>query len=261
MSTLVRNVLERFRTRGWRRAALYAVYRFDDAFQLWRLGIRSAMNETSVSAGKEELGLNNPDCSPLNPTESFHSFHAVMKRFVNPCDTDVFLDYGSGLGRVLLMAATFPFRRIVGVEYSQELNDTAAKIIRRVRGRLKCRDIELVTADAAQYELPPDVNVIYFYNPFCGATLARVCDRIRQSLLAVPRRLKIVYYAPGHFDALVVRHGWVARRGEMAFPAVSEYPFACYESVPVTEAGAGPCEPAENTRSLGLTSEDVPARA
>ncbi len=36
-----------------------------------------------------------------------------------------FVDYGSGKGRVLLLAARFPFRRVVGVEFSPELHRIA----------------------------------------------------------------------------------------------------------------------------------------
>src|SRR4051794_21977627 len=37
----------------------------------------------------------------------------------------VFVDYGSGKGRALLLAAEFPFRRAVGVEFSPELHEAA----------------------------------------------------------------------------------------------------------------------------------------
>ena len=42
-----------------------------------------------------------------------------------------FLDIGSGKGRALLLAAEYPFRRIVGVELMPELNSMAEENIRR----------------------------------------------------------------------------------------------------------------------------------
>jgi hypothetical protein len=39
-----------------------------------------------------------------------------------------FTDFGSGEGRVLLIAAGLPFRAVVGVEFSAELNEIASRI-------------------------------------------------------------------------------------------------------------------------------------
>ena len=41
-----------------------------------------------------------------------------------------FVDIGSGKGRVLLTAARFPFRQVVGLEQSADLNQIAARNIR-----------------------------------------------------------------------------------------------------------------------------------
>lgn len=42
---------------------------------------------------------------------------------------EVFLDYGSGKGRALIMAAQYPFRRILGVEFSPQLSLIASQNI------------------------------------------------------------------------------------------------------------------------------------
>ena len=46
----------------------------------------------------------------------------------------VFVDYGSGKGRTLLVAAEFPFKKIVGVEIAQELHAIAGKNVDQYRG-------------------------------------------------------------------------------------------------------------------------------
>jgi tRNA G46 methylase TrmB len=40
-------------------------------------------------------------------------------------ENDVFVDIGSGMGRVVLMAARRPFQRVVGIERSTELTEIA----------------------------------------------------------------------------------------------------------------------------------------
>ena len=46
-------------------------------------------------------------------------------RHVQVCDEDVFLDLGCGMGRPLVMAARKPFRRVIGVELSEDLAQAA----------------------------------------------------------------------------------------------------------------------------------------
>jgi hypothetical protein len=46
----------------------------------------------------------------------------------------------------------------------------------------RCRDIELVTADVVDYELPLDPRVLYFYNPFGELVLRKVPDNVRASV-------------------------------------------------------------------------------
>ena len=41
-----------------------------------------------------------------------------------------FIDFGSGKGRALLLASEFPFKRIIGLEFSPELHGTQKKILR-----------------------------------------------------------------------------------------------------------------------------------
>lgn len=106
----------------------------------------------------------------------------------------VFVDYGSGKGRVLLVASEFPFKRIVGVEFSPELNQIARENLARFpRDRQRCSEIELVTVDAAEYELPAEPAVLYFYNPFAEPVLRRVLTGVQESLGSHPRPVLLLF--------------------------------------------------------------------
>ncbi len=50
--------------------------------------------------------------------------------------------------------------------------------------------------DAAAYEIPDDVTVVYFYYPFVGDTFRRVMDNLAASLARRPRRLRLIYGLP-----------------------------------------------------------------
>ena len=95
----------------------------------------------------------------------------------------VFMDLGSGKGRVLLLASEYPFRRVVGVEFARELNEIAERNVALYDGaRRRCGDVRTVTADAADYLLSEEPVVLYLYNPFAPEVLRRHLQRNRDSL-------------------------------------------------------------------------------
>lgn len=109
---------------------------------------------------------------------------------------DVFVDFGSGMGRMVLEAARYPFGRVIGVELSEELVDIARDNVRRTRQRLRCRDIETVHADVLDFQIPDDVSVVFFNNPFQGIVFATVVERLIGTIDRNPRRVVIIYYNP-----------------------------------------------------------------
>lgn len=116
---------------------------------------------------------------------------------------DVFVDLGSGMGRVVYQAARYPFRRVVGVEVSERLQEAARANIDRNRARLRAGRVDLVTADAAAWPVDDDVTVAYLFNPFTGAVFARVVANLLESLDRRPRRLRIVYRNPVEHEVLM----------------------------------------------------------
>jgi hypothetical protein len=145
-----------------------------------------------------------------------------------------FIDFGSGKGRALLLAAEFPFRKIQGVELAPQLHEAACENLRVCRqDRLKCRDIESVCADAVAYPIPDGPAVFYFYNPFVREVMAQVVDNIRASLERCPRDAVVLYYAP-EFDDL-----WQRIPGLKKIHAAPGYSIYRYESESAV-LGTGP---------------------
>ena len=108
-----------------------------------------------------------------------------------------FVDFGSGKGRALLLASDFPFKRIVGVEFSPALVQIARQNVRKFhRDSQQCRDIEPVCVDALEYPLPEGPGVYYFYNPFDREIMERMIARIEQSYRERPREIYILYANP-----------------------------------------------------------------
>jgi hypothetical protein len=153
------------------------------------------------TAGRQfELEHFHTERTHYGPSGWFYLRRALRKRDVAP--TDVFVDFGSGKGRVVFQASRYPFARVIGVEISERLNEVARQNIERNRHRLRCQNVTLITADAASFEVPDDVTVAYFYHPFGGATFERVIANIVASLDRRPRTLKLIYACPGQEDSI-----------------------------------------------------------
>jgi SAM-dependent methyltransferase len=121
-----------------------------------------------------------------------------MKQVMAPSSvrpSDVFLDVGSGKGRIVLFAAShYPFRRVIGVELSEQLDRAAGENMRRYRGHLA--PIELVNQDVLDWKVPDDVTIVFMYNPFSGSVFERFMGGLRQSLDDCPRDFRLIYANP-----------------------------------------------------------------
>jgi SAM-dependent methyltransferase len=210
----------RIRRDGIREALLALHTRYCE----WRLGVHT--NDWFTS---QELGFATAEYQPYGPTD-YRSFRQVMKHVPVSSGRDVFLDYGSGQGRVLLMAATYPFRRVLGVEMSPMLNQQAARNIEHCRHRLRCREIEVIQADATLFVPPGDVTVMYFFSPFGPHVLPAVLDRIQESLQAHPRGVTLLYRNPSYFEAEARSRPWLTKGAEYA--GYSKHTYVIYHADP-----------------------------
>ena len=88
---------------------------------------------------------------------------------------DNFVDIGCGKGKICIDARRIGgFRRIIGLDFSQPLVTIAEENVR------KCGyagEIELVCADATQYDLPDGANLVYLFNPFGEAIMQAFVER------------------------------------------------------------------------------------
>jgi SAM-dependent methyltransferase len=119
-----------------------------------------------------------------------------------------FIDLGSGKGRALMLAAAYPFRRIIGVEFAAELHAIAEENIAAFnRNRSSMAQIQLVHADAAEYQLPEEPLIIYLFNPFRSVVVRRVAEMAMASWRASPRPIHVVYVGPVYLSDFI-DSGW-----------------------------------------------------
>ena len=110
------------------------------------------------------------------------------------CREAIFIDVGSGKGRVVLVASEYPFGRIMGVEYARELNDVAVANLDAYKSPTQqCRNIGLFCTDATTFPLPPEPTVLFLANPFRGSIMTAFIKNVEESLRLHPRPFYVLY--------------------------------------------------------------------
>jgi len=118
-------------------------------------------------------------------------------------ETWTFVDLGSGKGRALFYAARHPYRRVIGVEFADELHEAAVNNIGSCRlPRQRCGKIETYHADAVDFEIPDGPCVFFLFNPFEERVMRAVMANIRAAHDRDPRQMVIVYHNPRYADVI-----------------------------------------------------------
>jgi SAM-dependent methyltransferase len=119
----------------------------------------------------------------------YHTMFKLLDRLQLGAD-DVVVDIGSGMGRAVCVAASYPIREAVGVELEPDLHAQAQANAARAR-RLRA-PVRLHCGSAAEFDFAR-VTVALFFNPFGPETMRAVLRRIEASLSREPRTIRIGY--------------------------------------------------------------------
>jgi SAM-dependent methyltransferase len=106
---------------------------------------------------------------------------------------DALLDYGCGKGRVGFFMSYRTQAEVVGIEYDEAIYQSALANRKTAIPKAKA---ELVLTRAEEYEVPPEINRCYFFNPFSVEILQKVMARIIESWYADPREILLFFYYP-----------------------------------------------------------------
>jgi SAM-dependent methyltransferase len=141
------------------------------------------LSSTSGAYTSVYLGI-----SPSTLTQAIAELDLPLNRFT-------FIDIGCGKGRALMIAAGFPFPRLVGVEFSPELCAIARANLARqpaAAGRAT-----VLNQDATTFELPDGPLLLFFYDSFREPVLTQFLANLERQLRAAPRETWILYAANG----------------------------------------------------------------
>ena len=140
------------------------------------------------TAGRDESGADQYH-HPYEPTP-----YSVLERLADSGligEEDVVLDYGCGKGRVDFFLAHRTKAGTIGIEYDGRIYGAAMENQKSAKAKAA-----FLLTRAETYEVPPEVNRCYFFNPFTVEILHKVMARILESYYEHPREIFLFFYYP-----------------------------------------------------------------
>ncbi len=128
---------------------------------------------------------------PYEPTP-----YSVLERLANSGwigKKDVVLDYGCGKGRVEFFLVYQTKASVIGIEYDERIYKAA---LSNKESAVSAGRVNFVPEDARYFEVPADVNRVYFFNPFSVEILQKVVARIKDSYYQSLREILLFFYYP-----------------------------------------------------------------
>ncbi|MFN8370470.1 MAG: class I SAM-dependent methyltransferase [Bacteriovoracaceae bacterium] len=153
--------------------------------------------------------LNIPNASKVFAKDympsNYYIFKKSLKRIPEEIKHETFIDFGCGKGRVLLMAAESGFKKIVGIDFSDDLIKICLKNLEVYRNKNSC-EFEVICVDALLYSIPKNATLFYFYNPFWPEVFSQIVSKIVESIKANPREAYVIYINPLYSELFDVKN-------------------------------------------------------
>lgn len=98
------------------------------------------------------------------------------------------------MGRAVLLAAEYPFRRVVGVELHPRLVSIGRRNLSKWRatGRVQS-PAGILCGDAVEARIPPGPCVVFLFNPFGESVMRRLVKRLAITFARRPGALDLLY--------------------------------------------------------------------
>ncbi len=194
---------------GLRSAAVLVAKNLSRPFHQWLIRRRMREHEafdskygidTQTRVHVSDLETSAPGARFANRYEGTPT--APLRKIIRRLKVDrrrfTFIDLGSGKGRVLVIAAQYPFKAIIGIEFSKRLHDIAlANLEQYAKQQPNLRSwATSINCDAGDYNFSNIGNkIIFCYNPFGEELMIRIIDKLTSSCVLDEETI-LIYLGP-----------------------------------------------------------------
>lgn len=134
---------------------------------------------------------------------NYYLLEKIFDFLKNENENSNLVDFGSGRGRILAVAAYYGFRKIIGIEISNVFARESRINIQKIKNDFPDAEISVIEQDAIDFKITPDQKVFFFFNPFDEITLLKVVKNILASLRSHDREIFICYINPVHKEVFL----------------------------------------------------------
>lgn len=163
---------------------------------------RNKFKKTSVDYREGKVTaevLNNISANNDAKINQASPYYEIKKAFsfidINYSDICL-LDIGCGFGKVLNWGMIFNFKEVTGVDLDKSAISKTIDNCNNVQKRGYTTKFNVIQHDAATYNIPEGINVIYIANSFGKITMGQVLENISKYFFQQKKDLYIVYYKP-----------------------------------------------------------------
>jgi len=153
--------------------------------------------ETHRVTGIAEQGVSSAEAAQGNNIYR-PIWDSEFRRLMRALDVDprqfTFVDFGSGKGKLMLLAAQYGFPKVIGVEYAPGLHAVAIENIEAFKKISKPDAVIMaINADARAFDLPQEPLVMLMFNPFGAEVTRAVLESIEDDHRRNPREMYLIY--------------------------------------------------------------------
>jgi len=145
-------------------------------------------------------------------------------------NNSIFVDFGCGKGKVLIIASEFGFKEVRGIDFSSELCKIAVNNCLKYKERVQNTiEYSVFESDVVDYQVRDDENVFYLFNPFDARILENVLNNIQLSLSRFPRKIWIIYSEP-RYRSIIENSNTFKKENEFYYPEYIQYSICVYSN-------------------------------
>ncbi len=159
---------------------------------------------------------------PYEPTP-YGALEELFKQY-EVDSSDRIVDFGCGKGRVNFFIHYFYGACIVGVEMNERFYQEAVENLRTYQRKTKkAAGLEFCCCLAEDYQIKPEDNVFYFFNPFTIQIFMKIIGNILKSAEKRRRKIELVlYYGSEDYMFFLENQTPFELMEEVLLPGVSE---------------------------------------
>lgn len=146
----------------------------------------------------EKIGSINLFHASIYQGTNYFVLEKAFEYLKNKNANNAILDFGSGKGRIMVVAAHYGFKNITGVDFSESLCREADYNIEKIKPFFPATNFKIICDDATDYAIENDTDVFFFFNPFDEVVMLQVVKNVLFSLKQNARKVYIIYVNPLH---------------------------------------------------------------